>query len=86
MAWNRQPPRPDDDRPGCLDAIVLTRMAFGILFWPMAAVIAAGGGVAIAILLLATYPLPTIVGAAALTVAATAAWRWISGRRRPPEA
>ena len=61
-------------------------MAFGILFWPMAAVIAAGGGVAIAILLLANYPLPTIITAAVLAVGGTAVWRWISGRRRPPEA
>ncbi len=83
MAWIEQPPKPGDDRPGCMDAIVLTRMAFGILFWPIAAVIGAAAAVAVAILLLASYPLPTIIAAVVLTVAGTAAWRWISGRRPP---
>jgi hypothetical protein len=86
MVWSEKPPKPGDDRPGCMDAFVLTRMAFGILFWPLAAVLAAGAGAAIAILLLASYPLPTIAGAVALAVAAAAAWRWISVRRRPPGA
>jgi membrane protein implicated in regulation of membrane protease activity len=85
MPWIEQQER-DDDRPGCMDAFVLTRMAFGILIWPMLAVIATGAGVALAILLLASYPLPTIAGAIALAVAASAFWRWISGRRRPPDA
>jgi len=84
MAWNEQPPNQRDDRPGCMDAIVLTRVAFGILFWPMAAVIGAGGGIAIAIVLLASYPLQTVVGAAIVAVAGAAAWRWVSARRRPP--
>ena len=84
MAWIEQPSKPGDDRPGCMDAFVLTRIAFGILFWPMAAVIGAGAAVAIAILLLATYPLPTIVAAVALVVVGTAAWRWIRVRGRRP--
>jgi membrane protein implicated in regulation of membrane protease activity len=86
MPWIEQPSHQGDDRPGCMDALILTRMAFGILFWPMLAVIAAGAGITLAILLLATYPLPTIAGAVALAVAAAAAWRWVSGRRRPPDA
>jgi membrane protein implicated in regulation of membrane protease activity len=86
MPWIDQPSHRGDDRPGCMDAIVLTRMAFGILFWPMLAVIAAAAGVTLAILLLASYPLPTIAGAIALAVAAIALTQWISGRRRPPGA
>ena len=85
MAWIEKPPRPDDDRPGCMDAIVLTRVAFGILFWPMAAVLGAAAGVAIAILLLASYPLPTLIAAGVVAVAGVAAWRVVSARRRPPE-
>ncbi|MBI5284971.1 MAG: hypothetical protein HY874_07740, partial [Chloroflexi bacterium] len=69
MAWIEKPPNPDD-RPGCMDAIVLTRMAFGILVWPMAAVIGAAAIGTIGILLLATYPLPTIAVAVAIVVAA----------------
>ena len=61
-------------------------MAFGILIWPMAAVIGAAAIVAIGILLLASYPLPTLIGAVALAVGGAAAWRWISGRRPPPGA
>ena len=86
MAWIEQPPKPGDDRPGCMDAIVLTRMAFGILFWPMAAVIGAAAGIAVLILLLASYPLQTLAGAAALAIAGAAAWRWIRVRLRPPGA
>ena len=86
MAWNEQPPKPGDDRPGCLDAVVLTRMAFGILFWPMAAVLGAGAAVAVVILLLASYPLQTIVAAALLALCGTAGWRWIRARRRRPGA
>ncbi len=85
MAWIEQPPKSGDDRPGCMDAIVLTRLAFGILFWPVAAVLGAGAGVAIGVLLLASYPLPTIVTAVVLGVAGTAMWRWIRARRPPPE-
>ncbi|TAK63545.1 MAG: hypothetical protein EPO22_06520 [Dehalococcoidia bacterium] len=84
MAWNEQPPKPGDDRPGCLDAIVLTRMAFGILFWPVAAVMGAAVGVTAFILLLASYPLQTAGGTVVLVVGATAAWRWINTRRPPP--
>jgi len=69
-----------------MDAVVLTRMAIGILIWPMAAIIGAAAIVAIGILLLATYPLPTIAVAVAIAVAATAARRWFRARRRPPAA
>ena len=86
MAWIEQPPKPSDDRPGCMDAIVLSRVAFAILFWPVAAVIGSAAGVAVLILLLLSYPLQTVVGAVVLFVGATAVTRWISARRRPPEA
>ena len=86
MVWNEQPPKPGDARPGCLDTIVLTRMVFGILFWPMAAVVGAAVGVAVLILLLASYPLQTVGGAVVLVVGATALWRWINARRPPPGA
>ncbi len=84
MAWNEQPPNPESGRPGCMDAIVLTRVALGILLWPTAAVIIAGGGIAITIVLLASYPLQTVVGAAIVAVAGAGVWRWVSARRRPP--
>ncbi len=69
-----------------MDAVVLTRMAIGILIWPMAAIIGAAAIVAIGILLLATYPLPTIGVVVAVAVVATAAGRWFRARRRPPAA
>ena len=66
-----------------MDAIVLTRMALAILFWPMVSVVAVGGGVAIGIVLLASYPVQTVVGTAIIAGLGMLAWRWISGRRRP---
>jgi membrane protein implicated in regulation of membrane protease activity len=67
-----------------MDAIVLTRIALGMLFWPVAALIAVGGGIALGIVLLASYPVQTVVGAATLAVAGIAASRWFSARQRPP--
>ena len=35
MAYYEQPPSDDEKPPGCLDALLLTRAMFGILFWPL---------------------------------------------------
>jgi hypothetical protein len=32
-------PPPKDDRPGCMDALVITRAMFSVLFWPMLALV-----------------------------------------------
>ena len=85
MPWTEQPQDVGDGRPGCMDAFVLTRMALGILFWPVVATIAVGGAIVFGIVLAASYPMQTLAGVVILAVAATLVWRWIKARRRRPE-
>ena len=71
MAYYEQQ-RPDDRErpPGCLDILVITRVVFGVLFWPIAAMFVVIFDLGITFYLYATRPLfaliPVAITAAAI--------------------
>ena len=83
--YDRQPP-PEDERPGCLDALLITRAVFGILFWPLMLMFAAVMDGTITVLLFTSYA-PLALIPIAITVAGI--WifaRWERTHFRPPDA
>jgi len=85
MAYYERQPPPDDERPGCLDALLITRVAFELLFWPMVALFAVLLDTALFVFLYATYAplalIPVVLTAIGLWLFA----RWEQRRVRPPD-
>lgn len=70
---------------GCLDALILARIVFGVLFWPLVAIVLVVGAVLLVFTLLFTNVLLGLLALAGL-IAAVAAFAWWDRRRvRPPE-
>jgi len=84
MVYYDQEPPSEDERPGCLDALLITRAVFGILFWPLAAIAAVLADLMVTGYLFITYaPLALIP----IAVTAVALWlfsRWERTRFGPP--
>lgn len=86
MVYYERTPPPEDERPGCLEALLITRIVFGILFWPMVVLFAVLLDASLIFLLYVTYaPLALIP----IAVTGGAIWlfaRWEQRRNRPPDA
>lgn len=84
MVYYDQEPPSEDERPGCFDALLITRAVFGILFWPLAAIAAVLADLAVTGYLFVTYAplalIPVVLTAVALWLYA----RWEQTRFRPP--
>ena len=76
-----EPPRQPS---GCLEVWVLTRAIFGMLFWPLAALVGSVAGVVLIFYAFTVHPLLALapIGGVALAVLAFA--RWEQRRFRPP--
>jgi hypothetical protein len=86
MGYNEQEPPPQDERPGCIDILVITRTVFAILFWPLAVLFAIVIDIAVIVMLLVTNA-PLALIPIAITIGAI--WlfsRWERERFRPPDA
>ncbi|HEY8491227.1 MAG TPA: hypothetical protein VIO14_09560 [Dehalococcoidia bacterium] len=78
-------PQRQQEPSGCMDALILTRVVFGILFWPLVIMLAVLGAVLLVFTLLFTDPLLGLLALLGLA-AAVAAFAWWDRRRvRPPE-
>lgn len=78
-------PQRQEEPSGCMDVLILTRIVFGILFWPLVIMVAALGAVLLVFTLLFTNPwlgLLALLGVAAAV--AVFAW-WDRRRVRPPQ-
>jgi len=71
---------------GCLEVWVLTRAAFGILFWPLAAVIGSVLAVVLVFYLFTVHPALALIPVAAIAIALYLFARWEQRRFRPPGA
>lgn len=69
---------------GCLELWVLTRAAFGVLFWPLVALVAALLGVVLVIYLFTVSPPLALIPIAVIIVGVFAFARWEQRRFRPP--
>lgn len=76
----------DNDRPGCLDTLVLTRAALAMLLPLMLAIGGLLGLVVLAFYLFAVHPALALLPVAALAVGVAAYARWERHKFRPPDA
>ncbi len=86
MAYYEQRPSDAEKPPGCLDALLITRAVFGILFWPIAILLGTFSDIVLILYLFTTYA-PLAIIPIAVTIAIIA-WfiRWEQRRFRPPDA
>jgi hypothetical protein len=77
-------PGPDpDSKPGCLDVLVMTRVVFGILFWPLAALFLVLIDIAVIFYLFFIHPALALIPIAITVGAIWAFARWEQNRDRP---
>ncbi len=77
-----EPPR-DNERPGCLETLVLTRAIFAILLLPFLALVGLLVLIVVSIALFALHPALIVLPVAAAAVGIYLLARW-ERRRRPP--
>jgi FtsH-binding integral membrane protein len=71
---------------GCLEVWALTRAAFGVLFWPLLALIGFVLAVVLVFYLFTAHPALALIPVAAIAVALYLFARWEQRRFRPPGA
>lgn len=77
--------RPPEMEPGgCREALALTRAAFGVLFWPLTALLGTLAFLGVTVYLFFTSPLLALIPIALAILAAIAFARWENRRFRPP--
>ena len=83
--YEQRPPDDRDARPGCLDALAITRAVFGVLLWPIVVMLAGILDVSITFYLYATRPLLALIPLVATAAAIWVFVRWERHRYRPPD-
>jgi hypothetical protein len=84
--YYEQKPGPNDDRdkgPGCIDVIVITRVVFGILLWPILAMAAVILDIAVAFYVFTIHPALALIPLAITMFAVYLLARWDQNRERP---
>jgi hypothetical protein len=79
-----EPPPSDAKPPGCLDALIITRAVFGVLIWPMLALVLVMVDAAIIFIAFTIHPALALIP---LAVTAAGLWlfaKWEQRRIRPP--
>lgn len=82
MYYDQGPPT-DGKGPGCLDALVITRVVFELLFWPVAVMLLVLGDLAAVFYLFTVHPALALIP---LGIAALGVWllaRWDQRRHNP---
>ncbi len=82
--YHNQQPQNADKGPGCLDAIVITRVVFGLLFWPVTALLLVMIDLGAILYLFAVHPALALIP---LSLTAVGLWlfgRWEQHHIRPP--
>lgn len=83
--YNQRPPDEEEKPPGCLETLVITRVVFGVLFWPVVAILLVFVDIGVIFYFLVTEPLLALVPAAITVAALMLLSRWDRLRPRPPE-
>ena len=78
-----EPPRHEEERPGCRDVWVLSRATFAVILWPLLAMFGVLGAVGLAFALLAVHPALALLPIAALVAGLLLFARWEG--RGPPD-
>ncbi len=82
--YQDQPP-PDDKPSGCLDVLLIMRAVFGVLFWPVAAIIVVFVDLGVTWVLFTKQPALALVTIVPTAVAIWLFARWEQRRFRPPD-
>jgi hypothetical protein len=85
--YNERPPGRDDkpEQPGCLDALIITRVVLQLLFWPIAGLFLVIIDVGVAFVLFTIHPALALIPLAITIVAVWLIARWEQNRDRPPD-
>ncbi len=75
----------EEKPPGCLDALLITRAVFGVLLWPVLAIMSVGIGGVILLVLFTVHPAFALVGIAVVAALIWLLARWDQNRNRPPD-
>jgi hypothetical protein len=77
---------PDEEKPpGCLDALLITRAVFGILFWPVAAIFVVLVDLGVIFYLFTIHPAWALIPLALSGIGIWLFARWEQQRFRPPD-
>ncbi|HXK34048.1 MAG TPA: hypothetical protein VNM91_08570 [Dehalococcoidia bacterium] len=82
--YYQQPPDEEEKPPGCLETLVITRVVFGVLFWPVVAILLVLVDVAAIFYFLTTNPLLALIPGAITVIALAALARWDRARPHDP--
>lgn len=82
MYYEGRPPE-NDKGPGCLDALVITRVVFELLFWPVAAMLFVVGDLAAALYLFTMHPALALIPAGVAGIGLWLLGRWDQKRHNP---
>ena len=77
---------PEEKPPGCMDVLVITRVVFGLLLWPMVALLGVMLVLAAVLWAFTVHPLLALVPLALTGVAVWLFARWEQRHFRPPDA
>ena len=75
---------PQEEPGGCLEVWVLTRAMFGILFWPLLALVGFVLAVFLVLFLFTVHPALALIPVAAIALGVYLFARWEQRRFRPP--
>ena len=78
--------KPQQEPGGCLEVWVLTRAAFGVLLWPLLALLGFVLAVVLVLYLFTVHPALALIPVAAIALALYLFARWEQRRFRPPGA
>ena len=77
-------PPPKDDRPGCMDVIIITRAVFSVLFWPMLALVLVLIDAGAVFVLFAVHPALALIPVGLTGAGIWLYARWEQRHFRPP--
>jgi hypothetical protein len=85
--YEQPPPGKDDDdsKPGCLDALVISKVVLQVLFWPIAIFFLVIVAVGLAFYLYTIHPALVLIPVAVSVLAIYLFARWDQNRDRPPD-
>jgi hypothetical protein len=79
-----QQPQREEKPPGCLDALIITRAVFGVLMWPLLAIVVVLADVALIFYAFTVHPAWALLPLALTAVGIWLFARWEQQRFRPP--
>jgi hypothetical protein len=82
--YEQRPPQ-QDEHFGCLDALLITRIVFGVLLWPMLFIAGAVIAGVIVLLMFTIHPALVLIPAAVIALGVWLFARWERSRPWPPD-